>query len=171
MKNAKVKIKGTSPMLVHKFNMEKSEKKKDKVYVPEEDAAKALYKDEKIGCYVPSTWIESALREAGKNFPKQKSNYKNTIQSSVMVEEDKIPLNKDTWDEIDMRPVVIQRQRIVRSRPKFNNWELTFNVKFDDARITGDMLKDILVEAGSCKGIGDYRPKHGRFSVEKFEVK
>ena len=94
---------------------------------------------------------------------------KTTILSSVFVEPDKIPLNKQSYDEIDIRPVVIQRNRVVKGRPKFNSWELEFNIKYDEKRVKKDILRQILEEAGAIKGIGDYRPKFGRFKVERFE--
>lgn len=37
----------------------------------------------------------------------------------MFVEPEEIPLGKKTSDEIDRRPTVIQRQRIVKSRPFF----------------------------------------------------
>jgi hypothetical protein len=45
---------------------------------------------------------------------------------------------------------------------------LEFTIKYDAERIGKDTLKQILEEAGATKGIGDYRPKFGRFKVERF---
>lgn len=169
MKKLNVTLKSTVPMLMHRYEIDTSEKKttarKDKIYDAKTDAEKAMYKDEK-GCYIPSEWIESTMKEAAKSFKDGKSTMKNKVQSAVMVDNDKIYLNKQTYDEIDSRPVVIQRNRIVRSRPKFNNWEVSFSLSYDENRIEPKAIKDILTEAGSCKGIGDYRPKFGRFEVK-----
>ncbi|MBM3254654.1 MAG: hypothetical protein FJZ16_10395 [Candidatus Omnitrophica bacterium] len=174
MQKAKVKIKGIAPLLMNRFVMENPDntkaKRRDEQYSPEDDAEKALYKDEKIGCYAPSTWIEACLRDTAKEFKgKGKSSLKTTILSSVFIEPEKIPLNKKTYDEVDLRPVVIQRNRIVKGRPRFNSWELEFTINFSEDRIRKDTLKQILEEAGATKGIGDYRPKFGRFEVVRFE--
>jgi hypothetical protein len=174
MEDVKVRIVGIAPLLMNKFKMEKPEdtkaKRRDEQYSPETDAENALYKEAKIGCYAPSTWVEACLRETAKEFKgRGRGSLKTTILSSVFVEPDKIPLNKQTYDEIDVRPVVIQRNRIVKGRPKFNSWELDFNIKYDEKRVKRETLKQILEEAGATKGIGDYRPKFGRFRVEKFE--
>ena len=173
MEEVKVKIVGIAPMLMNRFKMEKPEdtkaKRKDEQYSPETDAENALYRDEKIGIYAPCTWLEACLREAGKEIKKGKSSYKETIKSSVFITPEMIPLNKKTYDEIDLRAVVIQRNRVAKGRPKFNSWALEFNIKYDEKRIKKDTLKQILEEAGATKGIGDYRPKFGRFKVEKFE--
>ena len=41
-------------------------------------------------------------------------------------------------------------------------------VKFTD--IPPEVVRDILIWAGRRHGIGDYRPEHGRFEVERFEL-
>lgn len=174
MESANVKIEGIAPLLMNKFLMEKSDdekaKRRDEQYDPVEDAEKALYKEDGIGCYAPSSWVEACLRDTAKEFKgKGRTSLKGTVLATVFVEPDKIPLNKDTYDEIDKRFARIQRQGIVKSRPKFNKWELSFTVNFDEKRIKKDTLKQILEEAGLTKGIGDYRPKFGRFKVVEFE--
>jgi len=93
---------------------------------------------------------------------------KGTILASVFVEPEQIQLGKKTYDEIDRRPAVIQRQRIVKSRPRFNSWQIEFTINFDETRIKKETLKQVLEEAGQSKGIGDYRPKFGRFEVLRF---
>lgn len=163
----KVKIVGTSSLLMHRFSGVKKDTKKDVQYTVEGDMADGLYQDEN-GCYAPSTWIEATLREAAKNFKKGKGNQKTTILSSVFVEEEKIPL-KEKYEPYTTA-VVVQRNRILKSRPKFDNWSLEFTLNFDSERIDSSMLKNILVEAGAIKGIGTWRPKFGRFKVEKFDV-
>ena len=169
MKKVKVKIVGVSPLLINRFKMEKEEGRKDKQYVPEEEAQEKSYFDAKLGYYVPSSQIEACLREAAKNFKQKKSNYKATILSSVFVEETKISLGRK-YVEVDQQFARVQRQGIVRSRPIWNRWELEFTIQFDELRITADKLQEILIEGGGVKAIGDYRPKYGRFKVEKFEA-
>lgn len=173
MDRVTVKIKGIAPLLMNRYKMETDEvktKRRDEKFDPKEDAHDALYQDEKIGVYAPSTWIEASIREAAKEFKgKGRGSLKATILSSVFIDPEKIPLGKKTYDEIDQRPAVIQRNRIVKSRPKFNSWELDFTISFNKDRIRKETLKEILVEAGQAKGVGDYRPKFGRFEVVQFE--
>jgi hypothetical protein len=171
MKQIKVRIKGTAPLLLNRFNKRNDDeaKKKDKEYDSTTEANTVNYFDETIGCYVPSTQLEASMREAAKNFKKGKGNYKPIILSSVFVEPDKVPLNKRIYDEIDSRFARIQRQGIIKSRPRYNDWELSFNITYDENRVTAATLRSILDEAGQIKAIGDYRPKFGRFKVEEFE--
>jgi len=174
MEQVKVKIKGTAALLMQRYVIEDvnntKAKRKDEKHDPTEDANKYLYKDSKIGCYVPSSWIESCIRDVSKEFKgRGKGSLKSAVLSSVFVNEEKIPLNKDTYDEIDLRPVVIQRNRIVKARPKFNNWELSFTINFNPDRLKKEVLKQMLEEAGLSVGIGDYRPKFGRFELILFK--
>jgi len=173
MQSVKVKIKGIVPLLQNRFPMEEENeekaKRRDEKFDPKDDADRSLYRNDD-GCYIPSTWIEAALRETAKEFKgKGKASLKATILASVFVEPEEIPLGKKNYDEIDRRPAVIQRQRIVKSRPRFNSWEIKFVINFDESRIKKETLKQILDEAGQCKGLGDYRPKFGRFQVVSFE--
>jgi hypothetical protein len=99
-----------------------------------------------------------------------KKTYKDVINSGIAITPEDIPLITDEEYEIDARPVVIQRSRIVRWRPRFNEWKLEFTIDIiDDENISASILKDILETAGKTKGIGDYRPRFGRFMVTKFE--
>jgi len=166
MESIKVKIKGVSPLLMNKYNMDgdKSKKKVD-IYNKEDDVIDAVYYDEKIGYYAPSTWIESSIREAAKSFKaKGKRTLKETVVATTFCEEEKIPLNKK-YDEIDSRFARIQRNGIIKHRPRWNTWELEFTLTFDPDRMSKETLLEIVSEAGKVKGIGDYRPKFGRFKV------
>ena len=176
MKRAKVRIVGIAPLLMNRFAIETMDddtnaKRKDQKYDPQTDAERAAYKDEKIGYYIPSSHVEGALKKAGSDFKsKGMKTYKDVVQASVFVEEEMLPLNRNEWDEIDRRAAKVQTARIVRARPRFNKWALSFTLSFDDERITPDVLKQILSEAGATRGVGDYRPKFGRFKVAEFDV-
>jgi len=176
MKTVEATIEGICPMLMHRYVMEDeaAEKKavrKDRQFDPKEDAEKGMYKNASGEVYIPSSWIEATLRDTSKEFKgRGKASMKATILASVFVEPDEILIGKKTYDEIDRRPCLVQRQRIVRSRPKFNpGWKATFNINFDEERVQPEALKQILEEAGKAKGVGDYRPKFGRFKVISFK--
>lgn len=72
---------------------------------------------------------------------------------------------------IDRRPVRVQRARVMRLRPALcKGWELTFRIQLLDDDFRTDALKTILDTAGREVGIGDYRPRFGRFIVTRFEA-
>ena len=74
-------------------------------------------------------------------------------------------------------PVVVQRNRIQRTRAKFDTpWSCTFEVDVDDELIDQSQLLEWLDIAGRQIGVGDWRPEksgiYGRFTepnIEKVE--
>jgi hypothetical protein len=76
--------------------------------------------------------------------------------------------------EIDIRRVVVQRQGVLRARPKFWPWacevEFIANPELIAQEKTAEILETVLTDAGGRIGVGDYRPGQGgpfgRFRVE-----
>lgn len=75
--------------------------------------------------------------------------------------------------EIDLRPVVVQRSRIIRARPRLDEWRLKFSVIYNDEMI-GDtnIIRSIVEEAGQRIGLLDNRPQkygeNGTFKIIDF---
>jgi hypothetical protein len=71
----------------------------------------------------------------------------------------------------DSRTVVIKatKGRIVRIRPKLENWELDFTIQLISDDLPVEVVKSALDDAGREGGIGDYRPRFGRFIVTSFQ--
>jgi hypothetical protein len=188
----KVTIEGTRPMLMHslrllnkfdplakEFSRVKTIKKKtdaDEIAIQRIDWQAALYHDEDIGPYVPSDNIEAMIREGAKLSKGGKD-----VQRGVTVLEDRAPLqykgprdieglyNGGASDFIDARGVRNQTSRIIRCRPIFKKWSLTFTAAFDSTVIkNADTLRGFIEDAGRLCGLGDYRPKFGRFQIAEF---
>jgi len=175
MKELKIKIHGVAPLLQHQFHGTINETSKRKSGVSnltaEEEAEKAAYKN-KNGYYEPSRHIEGCLIKAAANFRipgRGRKTYKDLMKSAIIVDPEEIPLTPQEY-EIFSAPVVISRSRIMRSRPKFNDWELEFKININDDQVKPELVKDILEHGGRNVGLGDWRPKYGRFEVTKFEV-
>lgn len=67
----------------------------------------------------------------------------------------------------DRRPVVVQKSRVIRTRPLIPNWSTTFHIEVDPGEfsVTEDM-EQVLTRAGQIVGVGEMRPTYGRFTVE-----
>ena len=61
--------------------------------------------------------------------------------------------------------VVVNRARIVRCRPIFEDWELKFKVDYDPDLINKGTIEQILYDAGNVVGLSDWRPEHGKFVI------
>lgn len=125
------------------------------------------------GPAVPSYVVEATIRDGAK-----KNREGKTAQSGIIVEEDVIleydgPRTGDElWNDKRFRNSALVRvgqARVVRTRPQFNNWSATLRVSYEDTVVNARQLDEWMFAAGSLVGIGDWRPKHGRFHVEVVE--
>jgi len=168
MNTIDVSIKGTAPLLFHRF-AEGIGGKPDPNITDREIAEQYLYVNESKKIYTPNDHIERSLQKAGTQFKfKGRKTYLDFIKSGVFITPDAIVHKNQEWVP-DKRAVVIKGARIMRVRPRMDNWELDFTMEIINAELDFKVLNDILVYAGQYIGIGDYRPKFGRFLVSKFE--
>ena len=64
--------------------------------------------------------------------------------------------------------IKVGQARVMRTRPIFRQWSLKFSVLFDEDIIsTADTVRTFLKLASSRVGLGDWRPRYGRFEVLK----
>jgi hypothetical protein len=73
--------------------------------------------------------------------------------------------------EIDIRPAVIGKARILRARPKITEWLCYLSVEIDQDFITVEQFGDLLNISGGVAGVCDNRPQcHGRFGKYTAEL-
>lgn len=63
--------------------------------------------------------------------------------------------------------VKVGQGRLMRTRPRFDGWSARFAVRFLADMIDARYVHAALVVAGEQIGIGDWRPRFGRFTVEE----
>jgi hypothetical protein len=177
MKSIQVRITGTSPLLQHRFPIEQNDevsRKGEKDYKAE--AETSLYRDENGVIYEPSTHLDACLKEAAKQIKVKGSRgatYSKIFGAgSVSVEPFAIPMENQKY-EVDARAVVIQKARVVRYRPRFDAWSLSFTAQYDETDVTAKVVREAFDIAGRRVGIGDFRPQKGgpfgRFRVDSWE--
>lgn len=184
MEKVNVKVQGISPLLQHRYRfadeVEEAAKKRSgkKDYSLEWKAA--LYWSDDQGVIQPAVHIESAMIKAATNFiisGRGKKTYKDLFKSAVFVTPDFIPHGlKGTPEKlveqgkilIDRRLVRVNNSGVERLRPLIKDWSLAFAVEIHDEQIAKDTVKQVLEFAGRYIGIGDYRPKFGRFTIVSF---
>lgn len=62
-----------------------------------------------------------------------------------------------------------QRGRVIRVRPIFRAWSVTFDLEVFQEEINKTQVADLIKAAGRHTGLGDWRPKFGRFVVESMK--
>lgn len=122
----------------------------------------------------PGAAVESALVQAARDFKADKRRtMREVVKSLVEVNETFIELvGKKEPDCINRDSVVNPntRGRGLCYRPQFNpGWKAKFSLTILDAEVLPvESVKEILDYAGFRIGIGDHRPKFGKFMVTKF---
>lgn len=63
--------------------------------------------------------------------------------------------------------VKVGQSAVMRTRPMFRQWSIRFRVLFNDEIISARSILEAARHAGQSVGLGDWRPKYGRFTVEQ----
>ena len=186
MKTVDVEIRGTSPLLIHRFS-ETSEQSKPtrRVQVsdrnPREEATKVAYIAKDGTFFFSAFSIPGCMGNAGANHKMRGSRktLRFIVPSAVRVTSEAITIlngNGPAKDfEVDSRPVTIPatKGRVMRYRPRFDQWGARFSLVINDDLLAVEDAHNLLNEAGVSIGIGDFRPEKrgpfGCFRVIKFE--
>ena len=191
MKTLKVKWTGIRPLVMHNGLMadptnplvrrikeitSKGSKKLTDADYEERDRLEweaGLYWDSKDGFVIPSDNIERCIQlgaqksRIGKDV--QAAVFCTTTQTKVDYEgpKDKEKIYADPAFTL-RKGVCVQKSRIIRIRPMIpTGWSLTFEVEFDETIVNPKNLLKAMTDAGAVIGLGDWRPKFGRFLVEE----
>jgi hypothetical protein len=132
-----------------------------------------LYWDSQDGLIMPSDNIERCIQLGA-----QKSRIGKDVQAAVFCAAPHVciehagPKDKDKLyadPRYTLRKgVAVQKSRIIRIRPMIpTGWSMTFDIEFDEGIVNPKNLVKAMTDAGSLVGLGDWRPKFGRFLVEE----
>jgi hypothetical protein len=131
-----------------------------------------LYTDADGAPAIPVDWLLAAALAGGKRFK-----IGQLIKAGVFAVKDMFPIDFDFKKKtdldalyadgrfVDYRGVVVSRARVMRCRPHFPGWSVAATLAYDPVTIDRSQLVQSLETAGQLIGIGDYRPRFGRFTV------
>jgi hypothetical protein len=118
---------------------------------------------------IPFQMLESALIEGAK-----KEKRGPAAKAGILVEqharlEYNGPRKPDAlWkdERFQLRvPVRVGQARVMRTRPRFDGWKAEIAIKYLPSLLNAKDVRSFLVAAGEQIGIGDWRPRFGRFTV------
>jgi hypothetical protein len=75
-------------------------------------------------------------------------------------------LDKYWIEHRNISMVAVDRGRVPRCRPFFENWSGTLTIDYDEEIVGVEEVKAAVCDAGRLVGVGDWRPRHGLFSPE-----
>jgi hypothetical protein len=182
MRTISVSIQGEAPgLLMHRFSeiteadLQDPVKSVNKSHpTPAEEFEMSAYRRRSDGAFVqPGEHIYQAMVKAAAQFQIQgqgKKTYKDDFKGSLLVEPRFIEHENQNAVQ-HQSPVRIQRARIVRTRAHLSEWSLSFELRLLDDNIPIDVIQAVVKLAGERIGIGDWRPRFGRWKVTHFELK
>lgn len=188
MEKVSISISGTSPLLMHngrlsnpldpaakemkRYTGKRQKTDEDHLAVAQLEFSGSMYADPDVGPYIPGENFMRCLVDAGKM-----SKRGTKVTQGVFVTDDVNPLGyrgprstPELWADMNFRhmaSVKVGTSRVMRCRPVFRSWECRFEVVVDPAVLEVQDLMDIATTAGLYKGLGDWRPRFGRFQVNR----
>lgn len=173
-----VRIIGTTPMLLHRYDCEavetKGKAKKGSAEKKSDNVESYVYRNKAGEIVIPGTYLKSACVESARFAQDPRSPRKSArdlFRAGIRVAGE-ASLGKKTWDYLDARRVRVNNAAITRMRPAFaEGWILDFTIEVLLPEYIGfDLLNEVVVRAGRTIGLADFRPDFGTFMVSKFEM-
>jgi len=119
---------------------------------------------------VPSEAVEACLAEAGRARRAGKRIKAGLVVPTAPTVRHDGPQSLDALQRdgrFTLRvPVQVNGKRLMRTRPKFSTWSLDLEIHYLPGLLDPSEILDHLKVAGDTVGLGDWRPRFGRFSVE-----
>jgi hypothetical protein len=148
--------------------------KESRIPEPEVEAEAGAYRLPDGCCAIKGEAFVGSLLAAASAFKGAKRTTMKSVLAHVSVLEELVPLRRRDGSPIrdyviDRRPVVVQRARIMRARPRYDEWSAEFTIEFDPLLVREPkLIADIMQDAGSRIGVAENRPKNGRFQVREY---
>lgn len=185
MKKTKFTIRGLTPLMMRngcladpldertkvlaRLTKKKTKTDDDHRAVRECEWRGSLYVDKNGAPCLPGETIEACLSEGARRFKLGKAAKGGIVVDGNFAIDYEGPRDIDAlWNHggfIKLAGVKIQQKRVIRARPMFPAWSCTFVVMWDPSMIKDEDQLCEIVDAGGLCGIGDWRPKFGRFEV------
>lgn len=184
LENFTYTITGITPLLTHNASAmgdgPKMKAAKDRIPSPEVEAERGLYRLSDGSFGIPLIAFRSAIIKAASGRKVGKKSAASVIAPAIFADETLCQLLDPatgtplTTYELDRRRAVVQRQGIMRTRPKFPSWMVNLGLTVDSEIVPRSAITECLVDAGQVVGVGDYRPENkgwfGRFVVQELEA-
>lgn len=182
-----IDITGTSPLLMHSSRLanpldpaakalkaassRRTKTDEDHETLARLEHAGGLYLDPDVGPFIPGENIMRTLVDGAKL---TRNGMK--VTRGVFISTDINPLAYDgprtvdgLWEDkrfVHTASVKVQTARVMRTRPIFYTWATSAEGTLDESVLDFADLKAVAEQAGALCGLGDWRPRFGRFTVE-----
>jgi hypothetical protein len=174
-------IVGQSPILLHNpQGLAKKSGQKSTIPSPEEEAAASCYwLGDRESLAIPSWNVYRSIITASAAYKVKRRSLSPFLCGSVRIEPEFLSFGTTEYS-IDTRRAVVQRNGVMRSRARLNEWRLPLNMVIEEEDIPinrdsiPDVLRQVVEEAGRRVGLGDFRLERrgpfGKFAVSDWKV-
>ena len=135
-----------------------------------------LYYDDVFGLHIPMECIKATL-ESGAKFNKMGKDmnryctYVGAVAAFDIGEKFDLDAARQQPRFRDVRSVCVQRNRVIRTRPRFNIWRCEFDMIFEEDKIDLETIRRAIKNAGDYVGLCEGRSLgYGRFDSTVEEV-
>ena len=182
-----ITIQGTAPLLMHNSRLadkldpitrakavvsaKRKKTDEDDLELSRLEWLGGLYFDATVGPYIPADNILKSLTEAAR-----KSKRGKLVEQGLFITTDINPIaykgprtTEALWADqnfVFRKTVKQQQARITRTRPIFQEWFAEAEGVYDPAVLDLRDITEFAETAGAYIGLGDWRPRYGRFIAE-----
>jgi hypothetical protein len=180
MGHIKFTVVGFKPLMTHNpqsmgdFNRDGA-KRGSRIPEPEVEAENGTYRLDDGTCAITGESFRSTILAAASAWKIKRATMRRALEHITVIEE-LVALQRLNGEPIkdyiiDRRRVRVQKNSVMRARPRFDEWQCRFTVEYDPQLIREPkIIADILADSGNRIGVGDFRGRYGRFRVRDFEI-
>jgi hypothetical protein len=118
---------------------------------------------------IPSEALEATFIDAARSRRRARAARAGLmIVSPAALEYDGPQAIEDLWPDERFRlrhAVRVGSAKMMRTRPRFPDWAAEFEVTYLNSLIDHDEVLELYAVAGFAVGVGDWRPRYGKFDV------
>lgn len=159
-----------------KYTSKRKKTEEDLAKISELEWEAGLYYDEENGLHIPTECLQktlqngAALFKAGRDIQRYCQFVGVCAPLDIGVQFDLDKMRNDLKYH-DVRVVAVQRNRVIRTRPRFDVWRCEFDILFDEEHIDVDVIARAFENAGAYIGLCEARGLgYGRFATVISEV-
>ena len=186
MEQIKIKITGTSPLMMHadtfanplnpatKAHKELTGKRKktdeDHLAIARSEFISGCYWSKDCGFYIPGQNMDATFL-AGAKLQKLGTHWKRgalVLENRIKLLHDAPATPDELWESpenVDCRGVKVGTSKIMRYRPIFLDWAAELTLTINPEVLDVQEAKKAIEDGGALIGTCEYRPRFGRFEV------
>jgi hypothetical protein len=181
-----VEIEGIAPLLMHsarladpldeatkalaKVTGKRKKTDDDHAEVSRLEFLGSLYVSQEFGPFIPGQNLEACLFKGAT-----RTKLGTALKSALLIPQNVNPLiyvgprdPGELWKSetfVHRASVKVGTSRVIRTRPVFPTWQVVFEGELDTEVVDQGQFENIAETAGRLVGLGDWRPRFGRFKV------